>query len=91
MEEKVSAREFEEQVFDREGIRVILRCAPDTLVPAYPYERRIQASATLNDLKENRLSKTLGAEVPYSLVLGDGNSNPHGNMKASNARGRYLD
>ena len=91
MEEKVSAREFEEQVFDREGIRVILRCPPDTTVPAYPYARRIQASATLNDLKENRLSKTLGSEISYSLVLGDGNSNPHGNMKASNARDRYLD
>lgn len=91
MEDKVSAREFEEQVFDREGVRVIVRCAPDTLVPAYPYARRISEGSTLNDLKENRLAKTLGEGVSFSVVLGDGNSNPHGNMKVSNARGRYLD
>jgi hypothetical protein len=90
MTETVSAREFEEQVFDREGVRVVLRCPPETNVPAYPYSRRIPDGSTLNDLKENRISKTIG-DIPFSIVLGDGNSNPHGNMKASNARSRYLD
>lgn len=90
-EEMVSARQFEEQVFAKEGLRVVLRCAPETPVPAYPFSRRLADGSTLNDLKENRLTKTLGEEIPYSIVLGDGNSNPHGNIKVSNARQKYLD
>jgi hypothetical protein len=87
----VSAREFEEQVFDKEGIRVVLRCAPDVPVNPYGYERKIPDNSTLMDLKENRISKTLGGEIPYSLVLGDGNSNPRGNTKIVNARNSYND
>lgn len=83
----ISASEFEEQFFEKEGIRVVLRCAPHQQVQPYAYSRRSNSSGNLMQLK-TRINESV-ADIPYNIVLGDGNSNPHGLTKVVTARNSY--
>ncbi len=83
-----SATDFEQQVFEKEGVRIILRTNSE-IPKDYGFLRKLSSTATITDLKA-RLEKSLEGKVPYSIVLGDGNASPHGNTKLESVRNSYV-
>ena len=83
-----SVTDFEQQVFEKEGVRIILRTKSE-IPKDYGFSRKLSSTATITDLKA-RLDKSLDGKIPYSIVVGDGNASPHGNTKLENVRNSYA-
>lgn len=84
-----SITDLETQIFEKEGVRVIIRGGSKTEVPEYSFSRRLPDSSNLSDLRD-RIARTLGDDkFETSIVLGDGNSSPHGLTGMEKARNSY--
>ncbi|AWI50666.1 hypothetical protein DDU33_03785 [Actinobacillus porcitonsillarum] len=84
-----SVAELEKQIFEKEGVTVVIRAPSNVQVDNYPYERKLADNKNLADLRD-RIDKAIGnRELDYSIVLGDGNSLPHGRTNMSTARDSY--
>lgn len=56
---QVTAEELEKQIFEREGICVILRCPRKTKLNPWPYARAAQDKYTLAKFRDERLTEHL--------------------------------
>lgn len=84
---KISVTDFENKIFEKEGVRVIIRHNGE--VNDYDYKRKLPNTDNLSSLK-GRIDKALGENRPeYSIILGDGNANPHGLTGLEKARNSY--
>ena len=84
-----SVSDLEKQIFEKEGVRVIIRAPSSQDVPAYDFSRKLPDSSNIYDLR-NRINKTLGDTTHETIiVLGDGNSTPHGLTGMEKARNSY--
>lgn len=87
----VSIYDFERQVFEKEGVRIVIRSnGKGVELPDYDYQRQASGSTRLSDFLENRINSKLdGYELSYSVVSGDGNASVHGNTKLEKLRDSY--
>lgn len=84
-----SVAELEKQIFEKEGVTVVVRAPSNEQVDKYPYERKLADNKNISDLRD-RVNKAIGDKgLEYSIVLGDGNSLPHGRTNMSTARDSY--
>lgn len=84
-----SVAELEKQIFEKEGITVVIRAPSNEKVDNYPYERKLADNKNISDLRD-RINKAIGSRgLDYSIVLGDGNALPHGRTNMSTARDSY--
>lgn len=84
-----SVRDLESQIFEKEGVRVIIRANTNEDIPAYSFERRLPDTSNLSDLKD-RVARSLGdSNYEISVILGDGNTSPHGLTGMGKARNSY--
>lgn len=86
-EEKISVSEFERQVFDKEGVRIVIRTSRSNTLPPYSYQRKAAEDTTCTEWQETRL-KPLLKETEFEVVKGDGNV-PNGRMKMKSLRNSY--
>ncbi|HCN9589645.1 TPA: hypothetical protein N6873_004809 [Escherichia coli] len=86
-----SIYDFERQVFEKEGVRIVIRSnGKGVELPDYDYQRQASGSTRLSDFLENRINSKLdGHELSYSVVSGDGNASVHGNTKLEKLRDSY--
>ena len=52
-----SVSDLEKQIFEKEGVRVIIRAPSSQDVPAYDFSRKLPDSSNISDLR-NRINKT---------------------------------
>lgn len=86
-----SISELEKQIFEKEGVTVVFRANSNTQVYNYPFERKLAENKNVTDLRD-RIDRTLNknnSNIEYSIVLGDGNSLPHGRTNMNTARDSY--
>ncbi|CTW55150.1 TPA: hypothetical protein ACN6ZO_004528 [Escherichia albertii] len=83
--------DFERQVFEREGVRIIVRSDDmDIEVPPYDYQRQASGGTRLSDFLDNRICPLLSScKLTCTVVSGDGNSSVHGNTKLESIRASY--
>lgn len=86
-----SIYDFERQVFEKEGVRIVVRSDGNGIdIPDYDYQRQASDSTRLSDFLENRINPRLAeSELSYTVVSGDGNASVHGNTKLEKLRSSY--
>jgi hypothetical protein len=83
----MKAGDFEEKVWTIEGIRIVLRTAPDTEVGDYDYKKGADESWRITELGTKRIEKCIG-NIPYTVIQGDGEE-PHGKVILRTIRNAY--
>lgn len=86
-----SFSDLEKQIFEKEGVTVVFRTKSSDSVSPYSFERKLADNKNITDLKD-RIDRTLNktnSNVEYSIILGDGNSLPHGRTNMNTARNSY--
>lgn len=84
---KVTASELEDQIFDKEGIRVVIRCGKDEKFDSYDYKNKASATMSKNNWYMSRVKPILG-EYEGEVVDGNG-ENVHGRTQVKNIRDSY--
>ncbi|WP_248464819.1 hypothetical protein [Pectobacterium versatile] len=86
-----SVYDYERQVFEKEGVRIVIRSNGNGVnLPDYDYQRQASDSTRLSDFLANRIDSTLDDfNLSYSVVSGDGNASVHGNTKLEKLRDSY--
>lgn len=83
----MTVKEFEEAVWQLEGIRLVIREAPGAEVADYDYERCGQSDYSLSEWLRNRVYPRLdGQEV---VVVNGYSTMPHGRTRLDNLRATY--
>ncbi len=85
---KVSASELEQQIFELEGIRTIIRGKRSTEFNAYDYKNKAAASTSITEWKNTRLIPILG-DTEVEIIDGSG-QNPHGRTSIEKVRNSYM-
>lgn len=84
----MTAREFEDAVFDLEGVRIVLRCPVNTPLPDYLYDRRAAGNTTVNEWLAARISHRIGG---HDVAVIDGlGGYANRRMKMSTLRDSYA-
>ncbi|MEW6597817.1 MAG: hypothetical protein AB1429_10010 [Pseudomonadota bacterium] len=84
----MSPTELEDEVFDLEGIRIIVRAPRGTQLGDYSYARKAAGVATLAHwLGQRVLPLTAGHEV---VVINGAGERPHGKTSLSKLRDSYA-
>ncbi|MBA2237423.1 MAG: hypothetical protein H0W24_01795 [Lysobacter sp.] len=79
--------EFEEAVWQVEGIRVFVRAHADTTVTPYPYKRAADSGWRLSELAGNRIESCL---APHGFQFVDGGGSiPHRGSRLPTIRDSY--
>lgn len=84
---QIKASDFEEKVWATEGVRLILRIDPNTLVDDYTYKKAADESWRVTELIEKRIEKCVGS-TPIVVIQGDGEE-PHGRVILRTLRTGY--
>ncbi|QOV66523.1 hypothetical protein [Kosakonia pseudosacchari] len=86
-----SIYDFERQVFEKEGVRIVIRSNGHGIdLPDYGYQRQASDSTRLSDFLANRIDTVLNEhDLSCSVVSGDGNASVHGNTKLERLRDSY--
>lgn len=81
--------EFEEKVWDIEGIRIVVRCPSETKVSDYDYQNAAQDSWRITQLLEGRIQPNI-KEMEVIVLHGDGKQ-PHGKVTLRRIRQSYYE
>lgn len=84
---KVTATELEEQIFDKEGVRVVIRSGKDATFPPYSYKNKASATMSKTSWYMSRVKPLLG-DVEGEVIDGTG-ATPHGRTQMKNIRDSY--
>lgn len=87
--EKISARELEQQILDKDEIRVVIRAPKDEKFDKYEFSRRASGNSSVNDWKENRIKPLIG-DREVEIIDGNGGT-PHGKTKIEKIRNSYVE
>lgn len=71
-EKEVSLLEFERQVFELEGVRIVIRTNRDKITP-YDYERKARGNMSVMRFLHTRIAKFLKAKESVTIIDGYGN------------------
>lgn len=82
---------FEQEVFDKEEIRIVVRGSYRANVGDYEYERRAADNTSIASWLDTRIKPLLQVgDIHYEVVVVDGSGRiPHGKSKLSTVRGSY--
>jgi hypothetical protein len=80
--------DFEEKVWAIEGVRVVLRIAPNTEVGDYNYKKAADESWRITELGVKRIEKSIGNDIAYTVIQGDGEE-PNGKVILRTLRNGY--
>ena len=83
----ITASELEEQIYDREGVRIVIRAGKDTRFAPYDYERKASATMSKNSWYMSRVKPILG-DYEGEVVDGTGDI-PHGRTQMKKIRESY--
>ena len=87
--ENVNTRELEQQIFDKEEIRVVIRAQKDTTFKGYPYSKKAAVNTSITDWAATRLKPLVG-EHEVEVIDGSGRS-PHGLTHIEKVRRSYIE
>ena len=87
-DDKISATDLESEIFEKEEIRVVIRCPKNEQFSDYNYERKSAATTSINDWYNKRLKPILG-EYDADIIDGYG-THPHGRTGIENVRTSYT-
>ena len=87
MADKITVAEFEDKVWTREGIRIVVRAAQSEMVDDYNYDRKISSSSSVTDWATGRVKPKLHGKDFY-IVDGSG-TRPHGRSNMGTVRDSY--
>lgn len=86
---KITVREFEQKVREREEVTLVIRAPSGTLVEDYDFDRCAAAGASLSSWLETRVRPRVG-DLEYDVVSPDYVvSTPHGRTKMGTLREKY--
>lgn len=85
---KIKVSEFEDQVFELEEVRVVVRAPKGSLVEPYSYEKKAAKGQQTNDWLEARVKTKIG-DFEVVIVSGEG-LQPHGRTKMETLRDSYA-
>lgn len=85
----VTASELEEQIFDKEGVRIVIRAGKETRFAPYSYERKASATMSKNSWYMSRVKPILG-DYEGEIIDGTGDA-PHGRTQMKKIRDSYKD
>lgn len=86
----MKVEEFEDAVWERDGVRIAVRAPRDTDIGTpYEYERALDEGRTVKDLRNLRIEPCLG-DLEYDILDGDFET-PNGRMKLKTLRESYND
>lgn len=84
---QMKTRDFEDKVWEVEGIRIVLHAGNDVQVGDYNYKKAADESWRITEFGEKRLEKHLNG-ITYSTIQGDGEE-PHGRVILRTVRNGY--
>lgn len=83
----VTASELEEQIFDKEGVRIVIRAGKDTRFAPYNYKRKASETMSKNSWYMSRVKPILG-DCEGEVIDGTGDI-PHGRTQMKKIRDSY--
>lgn len=86
---KISIAAFEQKVFEKEEIRVVVRGNPNDLVDDYDYDRATSARTSITKWLDNRVRPCVGNHEVV-VIAGEGTI-PNGRTHVSNLRKSYVE
>lgn len=84
---KITVRELEAKVLEREELVLVVRAPASTLVDDYDYERKAAGNTSVTDYVDGRLKPCVG-DLEFTIINGD-HTSPHGRTKLSTLRDSY--
>ena len=87
---KVSASDLERQIYEKEEIKVVLRCKKSCAFDSYDYKRKAASNTSIKDWAETRLCPIIGEDTEYEIINGAGQS-PHGRTNIETVRNSYRE
>jgi hypothetical protein len=72
----MKATSFEDKVWEIEGIRIVLRCPPNTVVSDYDYKNAANESSSVTEWLNGRVLPKLNG-INVDVIAGNGEQ-PHG-------------
>ncbi|MDF2608889.1 MAG: hypothetical protein K0R92_363 [Lachnospiraceae bacterium] len=84
---RVTASELEEQIFDKEGVRIVIRSGKEERFPPYSYKNKASATMSKNTWYMSRVKPLLG-DKEGEIIDGTGDI-PHGRTQMKNMRDSY--
>jgi len=85
----MQAWKFEQKVFEKEGVRIIIRADSEAKVERFDYVRCATGSMTLTDWLNKRIYPLTG-EYEVVVVNGRGETDPHGKTHLETLRDSYA-
>jgi hypothetical protein len=86
---KVSATELERQIFEKEEIRVVIRCTRTQMFDSYNYHRKATGNIQISEWYMTRLKPLLGDSFDAEIINGNGII-PHGRIPIEKIRESYI-
>lgn len=85
----LTVRQCEQAVWEVEGIRIVIRAAPNTELPIDSYwSNAASQSWSLSEWRQKRLNKALGSNF-VADIIGPSGHEPHNRTLLSTIRGTY--
>jgi hypothetical protein len=88
MTDRITAREFEAKVLEKEDVVVRLRCPPNQEVNDYDYVRKVPDKSSLTEWLEQRVNPRIG-EAQCDIIDGHSFQRPHGRTSMGKLRSTY--
>ena len=64
---KVTASELEEQIFDKEGVRIVIRAGKDERFDPYDYKKKASATMSKTNWYMSRVKPLIGDRLRLSM------------------------
>ena len=87
---RISATDLERQIFEKEEIKVVIRCKKETMFNEYGYDRKAAVNTSVTDWYNTRLKPIIGEEYDADIIDGYG-TNPHGRTQIEKVRNSYAE
>ena len=84
----MQAWKFEQRVFEKEGVRVVIRAPSDVSVKKFDYDRGAKGNTSVSSWLETRIYP-LTRDYEVMVVNGHGEIYPHGSTHMSTLRATY--
>ncbi len=84
---KVSVSELEEQIFSKEGVRIVIRAAKGIAFDSYIYKNKADARTSITNWYMTRVKPILG-DFEGTVIDGNGDI-PHGRTSMQSVRESY--
>ena len=85
----MQALKFEQKVFEKEGVRIVIRADSEAKVEKFDYQRCATGSMTLADWLSKRIYPLTG-KYEVVVVNGRGETDPHGKTHMETLRDSYA-